>query len=60
LNCNDRGRCNQAKRLAREHIQEIDRTIGELQRLRSELQGLSKRKVRRPAKNEICPIIEAA
>ncbi len=60
LNCNDRGRCNQAKRLAREYIQEIDRTIGELQRLRSELQGLSKRKVRRPAKNEICPIIEAA
>jgi MerR family transcriptional regulator, copper efflux regulator len=60
LNCNDRGRCNQVKRLARKHIQEIDRTIGELQRLRSELQGLSKRKVRRPQKNEICPIIEAA
>ena len=60
LNCNDRGRCNQAKRLAREHIQEIDRRIGELQRLRSELRGLLKRKVRRPQKNEICPIIEAA
>lgn len=59
LNCADRGRCNQAKRLAREHMQEIDRTIGELQRLRSELRGLLKRKVRRPDKDEICPVIES-
>jgi MerR family transcriptional regulator, copper efflux regulator len=60
LNCNDRGRCDQAKRLARKHIQEIDRTIAELQRLRSELRALLKRKVRRPDKDEICPVIEAA
>jgi MerR family copper efflux transcriptional regulator len=60
LSCNDRGRCGYAKHVAREHIDEIDKSIAELQRLRSELRTLLKRKVRPPEKDEICPIIEAA
>ena len=60
LNCNDRGRCGYVKQLARNHLREIDKTISELQQLRSELRALLRRKVRRPDKNEICPIIEAA
>ena len=33
--------------------------MGQLQRLRTDLQALLHRKVRRLRKNEICPIIEA-
>jgi DNA-binding transcriptional MerR regulator len=60
LNCGDRGRCRQLKQLAREHLQQIDETISELQQLRSELHALLRRKVRRPDKSEVCPLIERA
>ena len=59
LNCEDRGRCGHAKQLVRAHLQEIDKTIAELQQLRSELRVLLDRRVRLPYKNEICPIIQA-
>lgn len=58
LNCGDRGRCRQVKRLAGEHLQQIDKTIVELQRLRRELRALLRRKVRRPDKDSVCPLIE--
>jgi len=60
LNCNDRGRCGYVKQLARDHLREIDKTISELQQLRSELRALLRRKVRQPDKNTICPLIKAA
>lgn len=59
LSCQDGGRCNQVKALAREHIKEIDQTIEELQQLRAKLQALSKRKARPSEKDQVCPIIEA-
>ena len=58
LSCNDGGRCDQVKQLAREHLQQIDRTIAELQQLQEELRALLRRRVRRPDKNEVCPLIE--
>ena len=58
LSCNNRGRCDQVKQLAREHLQQIDRTITELQQLKEELRALLRRRVRRPHKNEVCPLIE--
>jgi MerR family transcriptional regulator, copper efflux regulator len=60
LSCNDRGRCGYLKQLARNHLRDIEETISELQALRSELRALLRRKVRRPDKNAICPLIEAA
>jgi MerR family transcriptional regulator, copper efflux regulator len=60
LNCNDRGRCGYVKQLAREHLREIDETISGLQARRNELRALLRRKLRRPDKNSICPLIEAA
>lgn len=60
LSCNDRGRCGHVKQLARKHLQQIDRTIAELQQLQSELCALLRRKVRRPEKNSVCPLIDAA
>lgn len=58
LSCNDGRRCDQVKQLAREHLQQIDRTIAELQQLQKELRALLRRRVRRPDKNEVCPLIE--
>lgn len=58
LNCDDRGRCGYVKQLAKDHLREIDKTITELQALRRDLRALLKRKARRPADNEICPLIE--
>ncbi len=60
LNCNDQGRCGYLKELARKHLREIDETISGLQAVRTELRVLLRRKVRRPDKNAICPLIEAA
>jgi DNA-binding transcriptional MerR regulator len=60
LSCDDRRRCGHVKQLAREHLQQIDKTIAELQQLQSELRALLRRKVRRPDKNEVCPLIDAA
>ncbi|HXV82215.1 MAG TPA: MerR family DNA-binding protein [Candidatus Binatia bacterium] len=60
LSCNERGRCSQVKQLAREHLHQIDRTIAELQQLQEELRALLRRKVRRPDKNSVCPLIDAA
>ncbi len=60
LSCNDGGRCGYAKDLARKRLQQIDKTISELQLLRSDLRALLGRKIRRPNKNEICPIIQAS
>ena len=60
LSCGDRKRCRQLKRLAREHLQQIDKAIEELQRLRGELRALLRRKVRRPDKASVCPLIESA
>jgi DNA-binding transcriptional MerR regulator len=60
LSCNDRRRCGHVKQLAREHLHQIDRTIAELQQLQEELRALLRRKVRRPDKNSVCPLIDAA
>ena len=59
LSCNDGGRCGYAKDLARKRLRQIDKTISELQLVRSDLRALLGRKIRRPNKNEICPIIQA-
>jgi MerR family copper efflux transcriptional regulator len=58
LSCDDGGRCDQVKQLAREHMQQIDRTIAELRQLQVQLRALLRRRVRRPAENEVCPLIE--
>jgi DNA-binding transcriptional MerR regulator len=58
LSCDDGGRCDQVKQLARNHLREIDKTIAELQQLQKELRALLRRRVRQPAKNEVCPLIE--
>jgi MerR family copper efflux transcriptional regulator len=50
--------CNHVKQLARNHLQEIDQKISELQALRNELRTLLRRKAGRPHGNEVCPIIE--
>lgn len=50
--------CSHVKKLARNHLREIDGKIRELQALRSELRTLLRRKGGRPHGNEVCPIIE--
>ncbi|MBI2227730.1 MAG: heavy metal-responsive transcriptional regulator [Deltaproteobacteria bacterium] len=50
--------CSHVKQLARNHLQEIDQKIRELQALRNELRTLLRRRVARSHANEICPIIE--
>ena len=50
--------CSHVKRLARNHLREIDDKIRELQALRSELRTLLRRKVRKAHIDEVCPIIE--
>ena len=50
--------CSHVKKLARNHLREIDRKIRELQALRNELRTLLRRKAGQPQENEICPIIE--
>lgn len=52
--------CEQVKQLARNHIQEIDKKLRELQVLRQELQNLLGRKSRRDLSEAICPLIEQA
>lgn len=50
--------CSRVKQLARDHLQEIDRKIVELEALREQLRKLLRRRVGRPHANEVCPIIE--
>ena len=50
--------CSHVKQLARNHLQEIDQKISELQTLRNELRTLLQRKAGRPHQNEVCPIIQ--
>jgi DNA-binding transcriptional MerR regulator len=50
--------CSHVKQLARNHLQEIDQKIGELQTLRKQLSTLLRRRISRPHGNEVCPIIE--
>ena len=50
--------CSHVKQLARNHLQEIDQKISELQTLRKELRTLLQRKAGRPHQNEVCPIIQ--
>lgn len=50
--------CSHVKQLARNHLQEIDQKIRELQTLRKELRTLLRRRAARPHANEICPMIE--
>ena len=50
--------CSHVKHLARNHLQEIDDKIRELQTLRNELRTLLRRRVGRPHQHEVCPIIE--
>ena len=50
--------CSHVKQLARNHLQEIDDKIRELQNLRNELRTLLQRKAGRPHADEVCPIIE--
>ena len=60
LSCDDRGRCERLKDLAREHVREIDKSISQLQRRRAELRALLRRKLRCPDKESVCPLIDAA
>jgi MerR family copper efflux transcriptional regulator len=50
--------CTHVKQLARNHLQEIDQKIRELQTLRKELRTLLRRKAGRPHENEVCPLIQ--
>ena len=50
--------CSHVKRLARNHLQEIDQQIRALQTLRKELRTLLRRRVGRPQANEVCPLVE--
>ena len=50
--------CGRVKQLARNHLQEIDQKIRELQALRNELRTLLRRRVARAHANEVCPMIE--
>lgn len=50
--------CSHVKQLARNHLQEIDEKIRELQSLRNELRTLSRRKACQVHGNEVCPLIE--
>jgi DNA-binding transcriptional MerR regulator len=50
--------CSHVKQLARNHLEEIDQKIHELQMLQRELRTLLKRKVTRSHANEVCPILE--
>jgi DNA-binding transcriptional MerR regulator len=50
--------CSHVRQLARNHLEEIDQKIRQLQMLQRELRTLLKRKVARPHANEVCPILE--
>ena len=50
--------CSHVKKLASNHLREIEDKIRELQALRQELRTLLRRKAGRPHTNEVCPIIE--
>lgn len=50
--------CSHVKQLARNHLQQIDQKIRELQMLRNELRTLLRRRVGQPREDEVCPIIE--
>ena len=50
--------CRKVKQIARNHLEEIDAKIHELQALRNELRILLRRKADRPHADEVCPIIE--
>ena len=50
--------CSHVKQIARNHLQEIDGKIRELQALRNQLRTLLKRKARRPHENEVCSLIQ--
>jgi MerR family transcriptional regulator, copper efflux regulator len=51
--------CSHVKQLARNHLQEIDQKIHQLEALRTEFHTLLRRKAGRPYSNKVCPIIEA-
>jgi len=50
--------CQHVKQLARDHLQEINDKIRELQVLRNELRTLLRRKAGRPHGDKVCPIIQ--
>lgn len=50
--------CTHVKQLARNHLEEIDQKIRELQALRKELRTLLQRRVTRAHADEVCPIID--
>jgi len=62
LNLASQGRqpCTHVKQLARNHLQEIDQKIRELQTLRNELRTLLRRKAAQVQGNEVCPIIQGS
>jgi MerR family transcriptional regulator, copper efflux regulator len=50
--------CSHVKQIARNHLEEIEAKIHELQALRNELRRLLRRKAGQPHGNEVCPIIQ--
>lgn len=60
LNLASRGQrpCSHVKQITRNHLEEIDAKIHELQALRDELRSLLRRKGGRTRRNEVCPIIQ--
>ena len=52
--------CKHVKKLARNHLREINDKIRELQSLRNELRTLVRRKAGRPRGNEVCPLIQGS
>jgi MerR family transcriptional regulator, copper efflux regulator len=52
--------CTHVKQLARNHLQDIDDQIRDLQALRNELRRLLRRKAGMPHGNEVCPLIQGS
>ncbi|HKU17846.1 MAG TPA: MerR family DNA-binding protein, partial [Candidatus Saccharimonadales bacterium] len=51
--------CSHVKQLARNHLEEIEAKIHELQALRNELRTLLRRKVTKSHTTQVCPLIES-
>jgi MerR family copper efflux transcriptional regulator len=50
--------CQQVKKIARNHLRDINEKIRELEALRNELRILVRRKARRTHRNKVCPLIQ--
>jgi MerR family transcriptional regulator, copper efflux regulator len=56
----DQQPCSHVRQLAKNHLEDIDQKIRQLQMLQRELGSLLRRKPGRPHGNEVCPLIETS